>query len=1822
MRRLLTIVAGVSALLGAVLTSGCGPGLVALMGGGTGTFFGLQGGDEEKDKKDDPPAPTTNVAPAVIVTALARGDSPVNISYTLLDANSDPCSIEVQYSTGGSFVDCFEGAGGNGTTALSSSPAGVGHTFSWEFFADLGPQFTDNLTIRIRANDGVVTGEWNELTGLNIGNNPPTISNITFFNTTGIVLFTFDVADENSDAATFDLAYSIDQGQSFIPINTTPGAGYELLGNPPTNLATTPAGSPSQLIWDSTISLPDYQGQVLMLFTPRDHPAGYAEPLAGSSIVEGPYSLDNRENGPPVLSIATNLDGQLYVGKVPFQVAIADDETDPAAVVVVFSLDDGVNWYPATLVSQFQPGVAGPFPTDVNPIIYDIVWDALADMDNPARQTDLGQAGYVNDWTNVRLACIPADGQQGEADVSQPFSVRGNTAPVIDQVSVLQDSGNVPVVIRITDVSGDPVSLDIEYSTDGFVFAALSPGHIVVGDPLAMASSNTGHDNVLVWNSSATFGSQNHSTVYLRFVPTDEPPSAPSGDANLTGSTFTSAPFPIINNPAGADPVSISVFTTDAGGTPSSPPIVTVEPGAGPGNEVYFDREVFPSSATMTDTLWKIVQTGSGWGQLQTVAGGSLTFATGTFTLSGSAGLGDVYTFHDGLNAPVNLQLWQSGQPLQVDAVPVDIAGMSTTDEYAQALAAAINSLSNIRWTATFVAAGQVDLVHTIACRLGNAVSADATRGNAVDISCDQPASLAAVTQMNGGDGTQRMRYVPPVSPPPGSDYVDIFCEIDHPSFWTSVQRGYRLYWGSAPQSVSINADNPAGATDVLVGATVQFSAAVTLASAPQQVVWSVEGGNANGTIGQDGKYTAPTTVPTPNRIYVRATAVNGVFGNYPLDVLPMPTSVTVTASGSGSLLLDGQRQFSAEVFPAGPPQAPQDVNWRVWWNGSQHGAGNSTVGTIDSTGLYTAPHFLPNPPQVIIQAVSQYNPAAIGGLAQDLHAPAPASFALTPGSATVFAGGSGVQFTPTNPVPDNANLSVTWELSPSVGTLIAGFYTPPATVPSATVVTVTARSTANTSVTASAPVTVNPPASTPPSGVTILPTSGTTHSGGPVISFSATVSPSGANPDVTWTIEGTQLGSIDASGKYTPGITPTDTVVTIRATAVASPNPFDEVDVVVAGAGTNWVDKVSIEVARSSPTMIWDSTNQYMWMIGGKSPTSETGKHERVPLILDYSGAHAISIGAQIGGVGWLGSEPNTIAACLDSVNNRIIAILGLGVTSRPKVYALPLGVQPLTWVDLNPPVVGDAPMLGGTFTYHCWFDAVDQQVNLLFNTGEVYRFECNLLSANPNQWLSKRSLSKIGDGPTVVENCGMAYHAPSRTAYFVGPSDSSTGATAEVYRIVAPNWQWDKYVSGGGKPVTGLKNPAVMAHSGRLHVYSGQQSSNGQFSQGLYEVTLAGLNASWSPQPTSGEERPLGRGDAGFAEIPGAGFVLYGGESDRGWFGDLWEFTLGQTFPPMFRPLNIENIRPQGRKYAAGVMVNGEGYLYGGLCHYGVANELWRFEWDDSTDRAVWTRLETTGTRPPQLWGASMTYHPGLDLLVLFGGDTGPPGTPSVTNLMFTFDIGTSTWSQVSQTGGFPGGRRGAAFTYDASNNRIWMFGGETNTVRVNDCRFFTLSSATLANWGVVSGATGDIPDPRAWSTLGWNQTTGRLLLLGGERAGPSTNNHLYQYNLNTNSWLYLLPANAGSAEPVAHSGAIFDGEINRFIHAPISRRKAEALVMCTPGPSFQFLTDPPLGNNGTGTTGLYDDSEKRYFVLFGERSISGKATGTNGIRVVDFD
>src|SRR6266851_5471128 len=94
-----------------------------------------------------------------------------------------------------------------------------------------------------------------------------------------------------------------------------------------------------------------------------------------------------------------------------------------------------------------------------------------------------------------------------------------------------------------------------------------------------------------------------------------------------------------------------------------------------------------------------------------------------------------------------------------------------------------------------------------------------------------------------------------------------------------------------------------------------------------------------------------------------------------------------------------------------------------------------------------------------------------------------------------------------------------------------------------------------------------------PPAGVTVSPASATVQTGG-VQQFTATVSSSGANQAVTWSLSGTgctgaSCGTIDATGKYTaPATAPTPATVTLTATSMTDATTSASATITVTAPG------------------------------------------------------------------------------------------------------------------------------------------------------------------------------------------------------------------------------------------------------------------------------------------------------------------------------------------------------------------------------------------------------------------------------------------------------------------------------------------------------------------------------------------------------------------------------------------------------------------------------------------------------------------------------
>jgi sugar lactone lactonase YvrE len=193
----------------------------------------------------------------------------------------------------------------------------------------------------------------------------------------------------------------------------------------------------------------------------------------------------------------------------------------------------------------------------------------------------------------------------------------------------------------------------------------------------------------------------------------------------------------------------------------------------------------------------------------------------------------------------------------------------------------------------------------------------------------------------------------------------------------------------------------PSAAT-VVVNALQQFTATVT-GNSNTNVNWQVNGvlgGNSTvGTISTTGLFTAPATVPTPPTVTIAAIsqADNTTTGSAQATIVSPSTTNSVAVTPTPvDVSTSAAQPFSATDNGT----ATTAVTWYV--EGAQ--GGDTTVGTIDASGNYTAPANVPTPATVIIEAVLQADSTAIGTASVTIVA---APSAAQPAPQTVSPGGT-----------------------------------------------------------------------------------------------------------------------------------------------------------------------------------------------------------------------------------------------------------------------------------------------------------------------------------------------------------------------------------------------------------------------------------------------------------------------------------------------------------------------------------------------------------------------------------------------------------------------------------------------------------------------------------------------------------------------------------------------------------------------------------------------------------------------------------------------
>ena len=317
-----------------------------------------------------------------------------------------------------------------------------------------------------------------------------------------------------------------------------------------------------------------------------------------------------------------------------------------------------------------------------------------------------------------------------------------------------------------------------------------------------------------------------------------------------------------------------------------------------------------------------------------------------------------------------------------------------------------------------------------------------------------------------------------------------------------------------APTSVSLTA-----------GQTQLFAVTNAVTGNGMDANWSLN--PPVGTISNSGKYQAPAVIPSAQTITITAskpnyTSVSGTINLIPVGVTLAPSAVSLVAAQS--------QQVTAVVTGTS--------NGAITWSLSPN------VGTISSSGLYTAPALIPSAQNVAITATSVADSTKSATVSASLN---PVAVTMSP--PTVSLTQSQTQAL-TASVTGSTNTGVTWS-TPSTGTLVTNgntaVYASPSTISSSQSVSITATSMADSTKSASATISLASAVVISIAPAVVSLNAGLTQQ------FTASINGT-SNTAVTWSLN-PAVGTIDSTGLYT---TPPTVLmaqnVTVTAQSVADP--------------------------------------------------------------------------------------------------------------------------------------------------------------------------------------------------------------------------------------------------------------------------------------------------------------------------------------------------------------------------------------------------------------------------------------------------------------------------------------------------------------------------------------------------------------------------------------------------------------------------------------------------------------------------------------------
>lgn len=297
----------------------------------------------------------------------------------------------------------------------------------------------------------------------------------------------------------------------------------------------------------------------------------------------------------------------------------------------------------------------------------------------------------------------------------------------------------------------------------------------------------------------------------------------------------------------------------------------------------------------------------------------------------------------------------------------------------------------------------------------------------------------------------------------------------------------------------------------------------------------------------------------------------------------------------------------------------------------------------------------------------------------------------------------------------------------------------------------------------------------------------------------------------------------------------------------------------------------------------------------------------------------------------------------------------------------------------------------------------------------------------------------------------------------------------------------------------------PVGPSPSGRVAHTAIWDPVNGQMlifgGQGFVGASFDFLNQLWSYRPSTnqwssvmsgGVQPPVRRDHVAAWDSANGQMLVFGGYDNSAHLDDLWSYSptsndWSQLSPASPRPL------PRAAHSAVWDPIGRQFLVYGG--HNGqFLSDLWAYR--PATNS--WTQLGLSGPTPGPRAFQSTVWDPVNNRMLLFAGQD----NSGFHTDLWAYQPQTDSWTLISPANATPpiDGRGGHTAVWDAQNNQMVVFAGNTSIGYVNTVLVYQLAANTWFR-PMINGST---PDPRDNHAAIWDPINQRTLIFSGYTGG----------------------------------------------------------------------------------------------------------------------